>query len=67
MTNGLSLEELMKEGTYPEEYAEGENWRILHGDTLKLVKALLLPPTVQGNDCIASITANTATTPARAA
>lgn len=39
MTNGLSLEELMKEGTYPEEYAEGENWRILHGDTLKLVKA----------------------------
>ena len=35
----LSLEELMKEGTYPEEYAEGENWRILHGDTLKLVKA----------------------------
>ena len=39
MTNDLSLEELMKEGTYPEEYAEGENWRILHGDTLKLVKA----------------------------
>ena len=38
MTNGLSLEELMKEGTYPEEYAEGENWKILHGDTLKLVK-----------------------------
>ena len=37
MTNGLSLEELMKEGTYPEEYAEGENWRILHGDTLKPV------------------------------
>ena len=32
MTNGLSLEELMKEGIYPEEYAEGENWRILHGD-----------------------------------
>ena len=29
MTNGLSLEELMKEETYPEEYAEGENWRIL--------------------------------------
>ena len=27
MTNGLSLEELMKEGTYPEEYAEGENWK----------------------------------------
>ena len=39
MTNGLSLEELMKEGTYLEEYAEGENWKILHGDTLKLVKA----------------------------
>lgn len=39
MTNGLSLEELMKEETYPEEYAEGENWKILHGDTLKLVKA----------------------------
>ena len=37
MTNGLSLEELMKEGTYPEEYAEGENWRILHGATLKPV------------------------------
>ncbi len=34
MTNGLSLEELMKEGTYPEEYAEGgklENitWRYI--------------------------------------
>ena len=31
MTNGLSLEELMKEGTYPEEYAEEEledfTWR----------------------------------------
>ena len=26
-------------GTYPEEYTEGENWKILHGDTLKLVKA----------------------------
>ena len=26
MTNDLSLEELMKEGTYPEEYAEGKNW-----------------------------------------
>ena len=38
MTNGLSLEELMKEGTYPEEYAEGENWRILHGDTLNWSK-----------------------------
>ena len=25
--------------SYPEEYAEGENWRILHGDKLKLVKA----------------------------
>ena len=37
MTNGLSLEELMKEETYPEEYTEGENWKILHGDTLKLV------------------------------
>ena len=39
MTNGLSLEELMNEGTYPEEYTEGENRKILHGDTLKLVKA----------------------------
>ena len=39
MTNDLSLEELMKEETYPEEYTEGENWKILHGDTLKLVKA----------------------------
>lgn len=39
MTNDLSLEELMKEGTYPEEYTEGKNWKILHGDTLKLVKA----------------------------
>ena len=28
---------------------------------------LLLSPTVPGSDCIASITANTATTPARAA
>ena len=34
MTNGLSLEELMKEGTYPEEYAEGENWRIKTGQSI---------------------------------
>ncbi len=28
MTNGLSLEELMKEGTYPEEYTEGKTENI---------------------------------------
>ena len=40
MENCLKLEELLKEGMYPEESAGGERWRILHGDTLKLVKAL---------------------------
>ena len=32
MTNGLSLEELMKEGTYPEEYTgklENITWRYI--------------------------------------
>ncbi len=33
----------------------------------RAVRHMLLPPTVPGSDCIASITANTATTPARAA
>ena len=28
MTNGLSLEELMKEGTYPEEYTDRKSTRL---------------------------------------
>ena len=40
MEISLKLEELLKEGMYPEESTGGERWRILHGDTLKLVKAL---------------------------
>ncbi len=39
MEKSLKLEELLKEGMYPEESAGGEHWRILHGDTLKLVKS----------------------------
>ena len=39
MKNTLQLGNLLKEGTYPEEYTGGKNWTILHGDTLKLVKA----------------------------
>ena len=38
MEKRLELEELLIEGMYPEESAGGEHWRILHGDTLKLVK-----------------------------
>ena len=29
----------MKEGTYPEDILKGKTGKILHGDTLKLVKA----------------------------
>ena len=39
MENTMQLGNLLKEGTYPEEYTGGKNWTILHGDTLKLVKA----------------------------
>lgn len=39
MTNTPQLENLMKEGTFPVESAGGERWRILHGDTLKLVQS----------------------------
>jgi len=39
MEKRLELEELLIEGMYPEESAGGEHWRILHGDTLKLVKS----------------------------
>ena len=35
----LQLDNLMKEGTSPVESLGGEHWRILHGDTLKLIKA----------------------------
>ena len=34
MENTLQLGNLLKEGTYPEEYTGGKNWTILHGDTL---------------------------------
>ncbi len=34
MGNTLKLGDLLKPELYPEEYAGGENWRILHGDTL---------------------------------
>ncbi len=40
MEKTLELEEILKDGMHPEESAGGERWRILHGDTLKLVKAL---------------------------
>lgn len=39
MEKTLKLEELLKDGMYPEESAGGQRWRILHGDTLKLVKS----------------------------
>ena len=39
MEHSLKLETLMKEGCIPKEHTGGENWEILHGDTLKLVKA----------------------------
>ena len=38
MGNPLKLEDLLKPDCLPDESAGGENWRILHGDTLKLVK-----------------------------
>ena len=38
MGNILKLEDLLKPDCVPDESAGGENWRILHGDTLKLVK-----------------------------
>ena len=38
MRNTLKLEDLLKPDCVPDESAGGENWRILHGDTLKLVK-----------------------------
>ena len=38
MGNTLKLENLLKPDCLPDESAGGENWRILHGDTLKLVK-----------------------------
>lgn len=38
MGNTLKLEDLLKPDCVPDESAGGENWRILHGDTLKLVK-----------------------------
>ena len=47
MTNGLSLEELMKEGTYPEEYAEGKTgenitWRYIKtGQSLNSRESLM--------------------------
>lgn len=38
MGNTLKLEDLLKPDCLPDESAGGANWRILHGDTLKLVK-----------------------------
>ena len=38
MGNTLKLEDLLKPDCLPDESVGGENWRILHGDTLKLVK-----------------------------
>ena len=40
MGNTLKLEDLLKPDCLPDESAGGENWRILHGDTLKLVKRI---------------------------
>lgn len=39
MGNELKLAELMKPGTLLDTYTGGEAWALLHGDTLKLVKA----------------------------
>lgn len=39
MESNLILENIMQEGMIPKEHNGGENWEILHGDTLKLVKA----------------------------
>ena len=39
MENTLQLGKLFKDVMYPEYSEVGDNWRILHGDTLKLVKA----------------------------
>ena len=39
MEHTLQLGEILKDGMYPVESEGGDNWRILHGDTLKLVKA----------------------------
>lgn len=39
MEHSLKLETMMNEGDIPKEHTGGENWEILHGDTLKLVKA----------------------------
>ena len=41
MGNTLKLEDLLKLDCLPDESAGGENWRIVHGDTLKLVKGFL--------------------------
>ena len=50
MENTLQLGNLLKEGTYPEEYTGGKNWTILHGDTLKLVKEI---QQYEGRECTA--------------
>lgn len=34
-----AVREILKDGMYSVESEGGDNWRILHGDTLKLVKA----------------------------
>ena len=39
MESNLKLENIMKERMIPKEHTGGENWEILHGDTLRLVKA----------------------------
>ena len=38
MGNTLELNKILKPQIRPDEYMGGENWNILHGDTLKLVK-----------------------------
>lgn len=41
MKSNLKLENIMQEGMIPGEHTGGENWEILHGDTLRLVKAFV--------------------------
>lgn len=38
MGNTLELDDILKPQIRPDESMGGENWNILHGDTLKLVK-----------------------------
>ena len=40
MEHTLQLGEILKDGMYPVESEGGDNWRILHGDTLEISKSV---------------------------